>query len=79
MVQNQVRPTNREQGMTEAILRLLSRAGRSIPSPFNPQSEYRRPQRGDAARDAAHIAGDMKKIGGDLRKVAKKELAKHGK
>lgn len=64
--------------MAETLLRFLARAGAGIPSPFLPERQYVRPQRGDAAKDSILINRDMGKIGSDLRKVAKKELAKHG-
>lgn len=65
--------------MAAALVRLLAKAGRKIPNPFGFEREYVRPQHGDAAHDAAKMAGDMRTVGNDMRHVAKRELAKHGK
>lgn len=65
--------------MTDAILRLLAKAGKNIQNPFGSESRYVRPRQGDTARDASKIAADMRSIGGDLTRTAKRELAKHGK
>ena len=65
--------------MSELILRALSRAGRTINNPFSMGGEYVRPQHGDAQRDLYKVTGDMRKVGNDLRTVAKRELKPHGK
>lgn len=65
--------------MAELLLRVLARAGHAINNPFSMGSEYVRPRHGDMTRDFHRVARDMKTVGSDLRKVAKKELAQNGK
>lgn len=65
--------------MAEAILRLLAKAGRNIPTPFPPERQYIRPKHGDAALDAVKMGSDMRAIAADLARVANRELAKRGK
>lgn len=65
--------------MTALVLRLLERASRAVPNPFNMGAEYVRPARGDAQRDFQKIAGDMGRVGKDLKTVSQRELARHGK
>lgn len=62
--------------MAEVLLRLLTKAGQQIPNPFGSERQYVKPRLGDGAGDSRTLIGDMSKIGGDLRKVAKRELAK---
>jgi hypothetical protein len=59
-------------------MRLLFRAGRAVHNPFDVRP-YVRPKLGDSARDFGRVAGDMRKVGSDLRRVAKKELTQHGR
>ena len=62
--------------MAEVFLRLLTKAGQQIPNPFGSERQYVKPRAGDSAGDARTLTGDMSKIGGDLRNVTKRELAK---
>lgn len=65
--------------MAELILRALARAGRSINNPFAMNQGYVQPRPGDAQRDFSKVVGDMRKVGTDLREVARKELKRHGR
>jgi hypothetical protein len=66
------------EAMAEAILKMLANAGKALNNPFS-AGEYVKPTRGDVARDTRTVLGDMKKVGADLKKVTKRELASHGK
>jgi hypothetical protein len=65
--------------MSKLIFRWLANAGTALQWPMDPGRDYVRPRRGDQARDLDRVVGDMAKIGGDLRKTATNELARHGK
>ena len=53
--------------MTAFVLRRLERTSRAVPNPFNMGPECVRPARGDAQRDFQKIAGDMGRLGKNLK------------
>jgi hypothetical protein len=57
-----------------ALIRMLTRAGIVVDNPFHARRQYIRPRPGDAKRDFARVAGDMRMVDRDLRRVAKREL-----
>ncbi|RMW96027.1 hypothetical protein EBQ26_10495 [Allofranklinella schreckenbergeri] len=57
-----------------ALLKVLARAGASVGNPFSPARHYIRPRPGDAARDAARIAADMRAVDLDLRRTLGRHL-----
>lgn len=62
-----------------AILRMLARSGIVIGNPFHQKRHYIRPRPGDGARDFAKIAGDMRAVDQNLRRVLARNMDTHGK
>lgn len=60
--------------MTKHIKNIIEGAVEAF-SIKNTDGSYVRPSKGDWSIDANHLRGDVSKIGNDLRKTAKKELA----
>ena len=63
--------------MAELLLRVLARAGQTIPNPFSTGRDYVRPQRGEIARDFHKVAQDMNMVSKDLKKTVQRELQRH--
>lgn len=59
-----------------ALIRMLERAGIAVDNPFHAKRRYIRPRPGDASRDFSRVAGDMRMVDRDLRRVMKRELQK---
>ena len=59
------------------LIRILSRSGIVFSNPFRPVRAYQRPRRGDARNDFVRLAGDLRQVGSDLRRVADKELSRY--
>lgn len=58
------------------LIRLLAKSS-WLTNPFYAPRAYHRPRRGESRADFVRIAGDMRQVGFDLRKVADRELGKY--